>query len=314
MPPAHPARGMWDTLYLELGEPETVLLADPHLAGADPAHAGARARPSTPSCRARCYRRDTPDARHIPIFHQIEGLVVDRGHLLRRPGRHHRDVHHRLLRSRHPLAAAPVVLPVHRALGRVRDHLHDLPGRGLPHLLADGVDRARRLRHGRSGRASPRWGSTTKSGRASPSASASTGCAQMRHEIPDMRGPARERRPLPAADLRIAVRVPLSWLRDFAPFDGRRRPRSPATLDDLGLVVEEIQQVGEGLERRRGGTRPARSTPSPVPTRSARSSSTPAASRSRWCAGRGTSPKGTSCPWRRWARCFPAGSRSPGAR
>ena len=27
----------------------------------------------------RCYRRDTPDATHMPVFHQIEGLVVDRG-------------------------------------------------------------------------------------------------------------------------------------------------------------------------------------------------------------------------------------------
>jgi phenylalanyl-tRNA synthetase alpha chain len=27
----------------------------------------------------RCYRQDTPDARHLPVFHQIEGLVVDRG-------------------------------------------------------------------------------------------------------------------------------------------------------------------------------------------------------------------------------------------
>jgi phenylalanyl-tRNA synthetase alpha chain len=27
----------------------------------------------------RCYRRDTLDARHSPVFHQIEGLVVDRG-------------------------------------------------------------------------------------------------------------------------------------------------------------------------------------------------------------------------------------------
>ena len=27
----------------------------------------------------RCYRRDTPDARHLATFHQIEGLVVDRG-------------------------------------------------------------------------------------------------------------------------------------------------------------------------------------------------------------------------------------------
>src|SRR5207244_2182311 len=27
----------------------------------------------------RCYRRDTADARHLPEFHQLEGLVVDRG-------------------------------------------------------------------------------------------------------------------------------------------------------------------------------------------------------------------------------------------
>ena len=27
----------------------------------------------------RVYRRDTPDARHLPVFHQIEGLVVDEG-------------------------------------------------------------------------------------------------------------------------------------------------------------------------------------------------------------------------------------------
>ncbi len=27
----------------------------------------------------RCYRRDTPDATHTPVFHQVEGLAVDRG-------------------------------------------------------------------------------------------------------------------------------------------------------------------------------------------------------------------------------------------
>ncbi|MGH9153446.1 MAG: phenylalanine--tRNA ligase subunit beta, partial [Acidimicrobiales bacterium] len=42
------------------------------------------------------------------------------------------------------------------------------------------------------------------------------------------------------------MRVPLSWLRDFAPFDldpvelGR-------TLDDLGMVVEGIERVGQGI-------------------------------------------------------------------
>ena len=27
----------------------------------------------------KCFRLDTPDARHLPVFNQIEGLVVDRG-------------------------------------------------------------------------------------------------------------------------------------------------------------------------------------------------------------------------------------------
>ena len=43
------------------------------------------------------------------------------------------------------------------------------------------------------------------------------------------------------------MRVPLSWLRDFAPFE-EDPVELAATLDDLGLVVEEIQQVGSGLE------------------------------------------------------------------
>jgi phenylalanyl-tRNA synthetase beta chain len=42
------------------------------------------------------------------------------------------------------------------------------------------------------------------------------------------------------------LRVPLSWLRDFAPF-GDDAAAIAATLDDLGLVVEGIEQVGEGL-------------------------------------------------------------------
>ncbi len=77
MPPDHPARGMWDTLYLKLGQPETVLLrthtspVQIHLMESQPP-------PIYAVMPGRCYRRDTPDARHLPVFHQIEGLVVDR--------------------------------------------------------------------------------------------------------------------------------------------------------------------------------------------------------------------------------------------
>ena len=42
------------------------------------------------------------------------------------------------------------------------------------------------------------------------------------------------------------MRVPLSWLCDFAPFEGDA-PTLAGALDDLGLVVEGVEQVGEGL-------------------------------------------------------------------
>ena len=42
------------------------------------------------------------------------------------------------------------------------------------------------------------------------------------------------------------MRVPLSWLTDFAPFEGPPADLA-AALDDLGLVVEGTERVGEGL-------------------------------------------------------------------
>jgi len=43
------------------------------------------------------------------------------------------------------------------------------------------------------------------------------------------------------------VRAPLSWLRDFAPFPDDVGVLA-AALDDLGLVVEGVERVGEGLQ------------------------------------------------------------------
>ncbi|HWD52510.1 MAG TPA: phenylalanine--tRNA ligase subunit alpha [Acidimicrobiales bacterium] len=84
IPPAHPARGMWDTFYLNLGAPETTLLrthtspVQIHLMEAAVAD-GDAGLPIHAVMPGRCYRRDTPDASHLPVFHQIEGLVVDKG-------------------------------------------------------------------------------------------------------------------------------------------------------------------------------------------------------------------------------------------
>jgi phenylalanyl-tRNA synthetase alpha chain len=82
IPPAHPARGMWDTFYVDLGEPETVVLrthTSPTQIHLLEAAVAAGTLPIHSVMPGRCYRRDTPDARHLAAFHQIEGLVVDRG-------------------------------------------------------------------------------------------------------------------------------------------------------------------------------------------------------------------------------------------
>jgi phenylalanyl-tRNA synthetase alpha chain len=78
LPPSHPARGMWDTFYVELGEPGTVLLRT-HTSPVQIRVMEATEPPIYSVMPGRVYRRDTADATHTPVFHQIEGLVVDEG-------------------------------------------------------------------------------------------------------------------------------------------------------------------------------------------------------------------------------------------
>lgn len=78
MPEAHPARSMWDTLYVRLGRPEQVLLRT-HTSPVQIRVMEEQDPPVYVVAPGRCYRRDTLDATHSPMFHQIEGLVVDRG-------------------------------------------------------------------------------------------------------------------------------------------------------------------------------------------------------------------------------------------
>ena len=44
IPPAHPARGMWDTFYLDLGDAGDDAAPDPHVPGADPPDGDGRGR------------------------------------------------------------------------------------------------------------------------------------------------------------------------------------------------------------------------------------------------------------------------------
>jgi phenylalanyl-tRNA synthetase alpha chain len=78
LPKAHPARSLWDTLYLDLGAPETVLLRT-HTSPVQVHLMESQAPPIYAVMPGRVYRKETTDARHLPVFHQIEALVVDRG-------------------------------------------------------------------------------------------------------------------------------------------------------------------------------------------------------------------------------------------
>ena len=82
IPPAHPARGMHDTLYVELGIAESIVLrthTSPVQIRLLEAAVEDGSLPVHVVIPGRVYRRDTPDASHLVEFHQIEGLVVDRG-------------------------------------------------------------------------------------------------------------------------------------------------------------------------------------------------------------------------------------------
>jgi phenylalanyl-tRNA synthetase alpha chain len=77
-PPGHPARAMQDTLYVRLGKREEVLLRT-HTSPVQVRVMESQAPPIYIVAPGRVFRRDTLDARHSPVFHQIEGLVVDEG-------------------------------------------------------------------------------------------------------------------------------------------------------------------------------------------------------------------------------------------
>jgi phenylalanyl-tRNA synthetase alpha chain len=78
MPPSHPARSEWDTLFVDHGDPGTVVLRT-HTSPVQIRVMETWAPPIYAVMPGRVFRRDTPDATHMPVFHQIEGLVIDHG-------------------------------------------------------------------------------------------------------------------------------------------------------------------------------------------------------------------------------------------
>ena len=75
--PDHPARTMQDTFWMD--PPENAVVLRTHTSPVQARTLLARTPPVYVVCPGRVFRTDEYDATHSPVFHQVEGLVVDRG-------------------------------------------------------------------------------------------------------------------------------------------------------------------------------------------------------------------------------------------
>ena len=78
LPPDHPARSMHDTFYVEHGEPGSTVLRT-HTSPVQIRVMQTLPPPIYMIMPGRVFRNETADATHLAVFHQLEGLVIDRG-------------------------------------------------------------------------------------------------------------------------------------------------------------------------------------------------------------------------------------------
>jgi phenylalanyl-tRNA synthetase alpha chain len=78
MPPSHPARSMHDTFYVDHGNPGSTVLRT-HTSPVQIRVMQTVEPPIYQVMPGRVFRNETTDSTHLAVFHQIEGLVIDRG-------------------------------------------------------------------------------------------------------------------------------------------------------------------------------------------------------------------------------------------
>jgi phenylalanyl-tRNA synthetase alpha chain len=78
MPESHPARAMHDTFYLTAPDGEEAKVLRTHTSPVQIRTMTSQKPPIRIIAPGRTYRSDS-DATHTPMFHQVEGLVIDRG-------------------------------------------------------------------------------------------------------------------------------------------------------------------------------------------------------------------------------------------
>ena len=123
IPESHPARAMHDTFYMTQSPPGKKMLLRTHTSPVQIRTMMSQTPPIRIIAPGRTYRSDS-DATHTPMFHQVEGLVIDRGITLG----HLKWTLETFIKAffevrRGDLTHAPELFPVHRTLRRGRRRL-----------------------------------------------------------------------------------------------------------------------------------------------------------------------------------------------
>ena len=265
--PDHPARTMQDTFWTEPAEDHLVLRT--HTSPVQARTMLERTPPIYVICPGRVFRTDPFDATHSPMFHQVEGLVVDEGITMANLKGTLDHFAQQLFGEGVVDPVPSVLLPVHRAVRRGRFAVLRLPWRGRPSTSCRtcrgegwiewggcGVVNPRvldrlwhrlgalprlRLRHGdRPVVHVPqrRGGPASRCSRAT--------CDSRRRSAPtgDRAPSLRTADPHPTARITL-MRAPVSWIREYADLPPDLSAEELARkLTSLGLKLEALERPG----------------------------------------------------------------------
>jgi phenylalanyl-tRNA synthetase alpha chain len=145
IPKNHPARDMQDTFYVS----DNVVLRT-HTSPTQPRVMEKQAPPVRIIAPGKVYRCDS-DLTHTPMFHQVEGLLVDRHVSFADLKGTLTAFIHQMFDDQTTLRFRPSFFPFHRTQCRSGYPMRDLPGKRLPCLLSHRMAGDTGFRHGPSG-------------------------------------------------------------------------------------------------------------------------------------------------------------------
>ena len=242
IPPDHPARDLWDTLYLDAGRPPP---ADPHQPRPDPGHApGAAADPR--AAARRCFRYEAVDASHASEFFQVEGLMVDEGTSMADLKGLLDQFAHAMFGEGRATRFRPGYYPFTEPSVAFDILCVICDGAKCPACSKTGWMTILGAGHGPPGRAPLR----RHRPRALPGLRVRHGRRADREPPPRRRRPAPVHGGRPALPRSVPMRVPLSWLREFVDVD--LTPEQLAErLTLLGHGGQDHRALGRRLAARR---------------------------------------------------------------